>query len=88
MSRRRSKNPTKAISITLKQSTLNEIDDMLSLKQSRSKLIQRAITNYLSADTNMTIHDWSIQGIIGHLLNSRDLTPSQKDLLILLSKSL
>jgi hypothetical protein len=43
MSRRRSKNPTKAISITLKQSTIDKIDTMLSYKSSRSKYIQGCI---------------------------------------------
>ena len=54
MSRRRSLNPTKAISITLKQST---------------------------------IHEWSIDGIIAHLLHSRDLTIQQKEIILLFSKS-
>lgn len=85
--RRRSQNKTIAISITLDRSIIDELDEILSPKQSRSKFIQTAITNYLSA-TNMTIHNWSIEGIIAHLLNSRNLTPGQKDLLILLSKSL
>jgi len=47
LSRRRSKNPTKAISITLKQSTLDKLDQVLTWKQSRSKYIQHTIEKYL-----------------------------------------
>lgn len=43
MSRRRSTNPTKAISITLPQSLLDEIDDQLTRTQSRSAYIAGAI---------------------------------------------
>lgn len=87
MSRRRSLNPTKAISVTLKQSTLNEIDDRLSLSQSRSALIQRAVTRYLMGDGVQSIHEWTIDGIIAHLLHHRDLTNQQKELLLLFSKT-
>lgn len=88
MSRRRSLNPTKAISVTLKQSTLNEIDDRLSLSQSRSALIQRAVTRYLMGDGVQTIHEYTIEGIIAHLLHSRNLSVQQKEFLLLFSKSL
>ncbi len=40
MSRKRASNPTKAISVTLKESTLNELHHQLSEEQSRSKYIQ------------------------------------------------
>lgn len=43
MSRRRSTNPTKAISITLKQSTLDELDELLTYKQSRSLYVQTSL---------------------------------------------
>ena len=43
MSRRRASNPTKAISITLKQSTLDELDDLLTYKQSRSLYVQTSL---------------------------------------------
>ena len=88
MSRRRSLNPTKAISITLKQSTIDEIDDRLSLSQSRSALIQRAVTRYLSGDSAKVLDEWSIDGILAHLYNFRDLNQHQKDLITLLSKTL
>ena len=43
MSRRRASNPTKAISITLKQSTLDELDELLTYKQSRSLYVQTSL---------------------------------------------
>ena len=43
MSRRRASNPTKAVSITLKQSTLDELDELLTYKQSRSLYIQTSL---------------------------------------------
>lgn len=43
MSRRRASNPTKAISITLKQSTLDELDELLTYKQSRSFYVQTSL---------------------------------------------
>ena len=48
MSRRRATNPTKAISITLKQSTLDELDQLLSYKQSRSLYVQTSLNLRMS----------------------------------------
>ncbi len=50
MSRRRSTNPTKAISITLPQQLLDEIDDKLTRTESRSAWIARACMNELIDD--------------------------------------
>lgn len=47
MCRRRSTNPTKAISITLPLTMLNEIDDKLTRTQSRSAWIASAIQSCL-----------------------------------------
>ena len=43
MGRRRSNNPKRAIGITLKTSTLEELDELLTYKQSRSKFIQTSL---------------------------------------------
>ncbi len=51
MSRRRSSNPTKAISVTLKQSTLDELDELLTYKQSRSKYIQDSLDLRMSGSS-------------------------------------
>lgn len=50
MSRRRSKNPTTAISITLPLKLLQEIDNRLTRTQSRSAWIAHACTNELVDD--------------------------------------
>lgn len=53
MSRRRASNPTKAISITLKQSTLDELDELLTYKQSRSKYLQESLDLRMSGSKYM-----------------------------------
>jgi len=50
MSRRRSRNPTKAISITLPERQLDDIDDQLEYTDSRSKCISTAIEGRLSGE--------------------------------------
>ena len=50
MSRRRSRNPTKAISITLPERQLHDINDQLEYEQSRSKWISSAIEAKLSGE--------------------------------------
>jgi len=52
MSRRRSRNPTKAISITLPMSLLDEIDDKLTRTQSRSA--------WIAAACNLALQDEAI----------------------------
>jgi hypothetical protein len=52
MSRRRSEDPTKAISITLPLSLLDQIDDKLTRKQSRSAWIAKAANAALGNTTN------------------------------------
>jgi metal-responsive CopG/Arc/MetJ family transcriptional regulator len=50
MSRRRSTNPTKAISITLPMTILDDIDDNLTRLQSRSAWIAEACRGRLAED--------------------------------------
>lgn len=52
MSRRRSADPTKAISITLPLSVLDQIDDKLTRTQSRSAWICKAANTALKNTTN------------------------------------
>ena len=47
MSRRRSLNPTKAISVTLPSNLLQELDERLSYSQSRSRFIANAVEEKL-----------------------------------------
>ena len=48
MGRRRANNPKRAIGVTLKTSTLEELDELLTYKQSRSKFIQESLELRLS----------------------------------------
>ena len=48
MSRRRNKNKTVSISITLNRDVLDELDALLTSKQSRSKFIQNCIEGKLN----------------------------------------
>lgn len=66
MSRRRASNPTKAISITLKQSTLNELDHKLAWDESRSKYIQEAVEIRL-APTQTYVSDASTKKLMAAL---------------------
>ena len=50
MGRRRAINPKMAIGITLKRSTIDELDELLTYKQSRSKYIQESIDLRLGVD--------------------------------------
>ena len=65
MSRRRSANPSKAISITLKQSTLDELDELLTYKQSRSKFIQDSLD--LRLDGSKYVSDASTNQLMAAL---------------------
>ena len=73
MSRRRATNPTKAISITLKQSTLDELDELLTYKQSRSKYIQGALELRLSHECYVT--DASTRRLMAALRMREDCDP-------------
>ena len=53
MSRRRSSNPTKAISITVPQVLLDKIDDKLSFTDSRSQWIAGAIRMRLDESSSL-----------------------------------
>lgn len=57
MSRRRSTNPTKAISITLPQSLLDDIDNKLSFSASRSAWIANACHKELARAGPQEIDD-------------------------------
>jgi len=50
MGRRRANNPKRAIGVTLKTSTLEELDELLTYKQSRSKFIQTSLELRLGVD--------------------------------------
>ena len=68
MSRRRSSNPTTAISITLPRSLLDRIDDQLTRTQSRSAWIASAAEGKL-AENRLTVSDASSIELLVALVN-------------------
>lgn len=84
MSRRRSANPTKAISVTLPQRLLEEIDDILSYSQSRSRWIanacERKLQDYDSVDT--LVGDASSRQLMAALISREDTPEVLKKLLL------
>lgn len=83
--RKRQKNKTIAISITLDRSIIDELDDILSAKQSRSKFIQRCIEAKLNGGT--FVHDAETKKLMAALMGRDDCDKFLKKLLsqILLS---
>lgn len=68
MSRRRSSNPTTAISITLPRSLLDEIDDQLTRTQSRSAWLAAAARGKLE-ENRLTVSDASATELLVALVN-------------------
>ena len=69
MSRRRSSNPTKAISITLPESQIRQLDNILSIKQSRSQWISTAIGERLdkSNEIGESLEKASVEDLVSWL---------------------
>lgn len=65
MGRRRANNPKRAIGVTLKTSTLEELDELLTYKQSRSKFIQESLD--LRLDGSKYIADASTKQLMAAL---------------------
>ena len=78
--RRRSQNKTIAISITLDRNIIDELDEILSAKQSRSKFIQRCIEQKLNG-TN-TILESTTRQLMAALTSREDCDPFLKKLLM------
>jgi len=67
MSRRRSKNPTKAISITLPQGLLFELEERLPITASRSAFIAAAIRAKLEGEGGFTVAEASDKQLLAAL---------------------
>lgn len=80
MSRSRNKNKTMAISITLDRNLLDELDEILSAKQSRSKFIQRCIEQKLNG-TN-TVLESTTRQLMAALTSRNDCDPFLHKLLM------
>ena len=78
MSRRRSSNPTKAISITLPLTLIEAIDDNLTRTQSRSAWIGRACYTILDEDFEFNIPTRQLLA----MLHARTEEPVLKTLLL------
>jgi len=89
MSRRRSLNPTKAISVTLPGNLIKELDERLSYSQSRSRFIANAVEKKLEKYDSqaLLVTDASVRQLMAALV-ARDKTEKvlKKLLLQLLSE--
>jgi len=68
MSRRRSPNPTKAISITLPESLLRRLDNYLSYSSSRSAYIADALKKKLDEQKGFSFDDIETEALVRYLL--------------------
>lgn len=68
MSRRRSPNPTKAISITLPESLLRRLDNYLSYTSSRSAYIADALEKKLNGQKGFSFDDVETEALVRYLL--------------------
>lgn len=89
MSRRRSLNPTKAISVTLPGNLIKQLDERLSYSQSRSRFIANAVEKKLEKYDSqaLLVTDASVRQLMAALV-ARDKTEKvlKKLLLQLLSE--
>lgn len=77
--KRRSKTKFTQIHVSIPVRTLEDFDDTLDFKQSRSKMIANLITSYLQGEASL--HDYSRLEIIEHLQYQYD-KDSPEDVLI------
>jgi len=68
MSRRRSADPTKAISITLPESLLRRLDNYLSYTSSRSAYIADALEKKLDEQKGFSFDDIETEALVRYLL--------------------
>jgi len=84
---RRAVNPTRKISITLKDSTFNELNRQLSYTQSRSAFIDDAIVAKLSLGNAPFVHESSTRQLMAAIASREDAESTLKHLLLqILSK--
>lgn len=80
MSRRRSKNPTKAISITLPQGLLFELEERLPATASRSAYIAVAIREKMSGEGGFTVAEASDKQLLAALFSRGVISKTAYDL--------
>jgi len=79
---RRAANPTRKISITIAESTFNELNRVLSYTQSRSKYIDGAIVAKLSLGHAPFVHESSTRQLMAALVTREDVDETMKTLLL------
>lgn len=84
MSRRRSTNPTKAISVTIPENLLHELDNRLSYSQSRSRFISNAIQEKLKKYNSPSplVSDSSVRQLMAALVARAETEDVLKKLLL------
>jgi metal-responsive CopG/Arc/MetJ family transcriptional regulator len=84
MSRRRSSNPTKAISVTIPELLLRNIDRTLSYEQSRSLWITNACREYLNKtdSTPFDVRNLTYESLLKWIINHDDVDEVLKKLLL------
>ena len=84
MSRRRSLNPTKAISVTIPTSLLEELDNRLSYSQSRSRFISNAVEEKLQKydSPSPLVSDSSVRQLMASLVAREETDGVLKKLLL------
>lgn len=84
MSRRRSLNPTKAISVTIPGNLLHELDERLSYSQSRSRFISNAIEEKLQKydSSSPLVSDSSVRQLMAALVARAETEDVLKKLLL------
>ena len=80
MSRRRSTNPTVAISITVPRALIDELDRVLSYEQSRSGWVSSAIRQRLD-ESHGVLDDLPTKQLIA-MLHNRDVSTGLKAILL------
>jgi len=90
MSRRRSSNPTKAISVTIPELLLRNIDRTLSYEQSRSLWITNACREYLNKtdSTPFDVRNLTYKSLLKWIINHDDVDEVLKTLLLQFSNEL
>jgi len=84
MSRRRSLNPTKAISVTLPGNLIKELDERLSYSQSRSRFIANAVEKKLQKydSQSLLVTDASVRQLMAALVARNETEKVLKKLLL------
>ena len=78
----RSRNPTRAIHVTLPVRLLRDLDDCLGYTQSRSGKIAALIENYLDGDNRALVHESTTRQLMHVLSNRNDVDDTMKLLLL------